>query len=300
MSRTGNVETPLISLCQLSFPDTAFERDIELALETGVGGLGVAEPKVTRGNEAGLLASMTANGVRTSLAVPTIWTILPPLGGTFPVDPVDPARRIEEMMLSIRSLARLGVPTVMICTGPAGDRTQAEARKVIVEAVRVLGAVAREEGTSLSIEPMREEFRPIRTMVSSLGETLDLLDEVGDDTVGIVFDSWHMWDSEGLAETLEDAIPRFHAVQIADYRETTRGPLDRVPAGKGISDVSRTLAMLRSGGYSGWYDLEVFSDDGRYGSSYPDSYWKLDPLRFARIQVDGFHECWRASEEIGG
>lgn len=295
------MEIPLISLCQLSFPDTSFERDVELALETRVSGLGIAEPKVTRGDEAGLLASMSDTGIRTSLAVPTTWTILPPLGGTFPVDPVDPARRVEEMVLSIRSLARLEVPTVMICTGPAGDRPESEARKLIVEAVRVLGAVAREEGTSLSVEPMREDFRPIRTMVCSLGETLDLLDEVGDDSVGVVFDSWHMWDSDRLAETFDEAIPRFHAVQIADYRETTRGPLDRVPAGKGISDIPRTLAMLRSGGYSGWYDLEVFSDDGRYGSSYPDSYWKLDPLRFARMQVDGFHECWRAAtEEIGG
>jgi sugar phosphate isomerase/epimerase len=294
------METPPISLCQLSFPDTTFERDIELALETGVGGLGIAEPKVIRGEEEGLLASMTARHLRASLAVPATWTILPPLGGTFPVDPVDPAQRVEEMVLSIRSLARLGVPSVMICTGPAGDRSQSDARKVIVEAIQVLAAVAREQGTSLSIEPMREDFRPIRTMVCSLSETLGLLDEVGDDTVGIVFDSWHMWDSEGLAETLEDAIPRFHAVQIADYREPTRGPLDRVPAGQGISDVPRILAMLRAAGYSGWYDLEVFSDDGRYGSSYPDSFWNLDPLLFARKQVDGFLECWRASEETGG
>jgi len=294
------METPLISLCQLSFPDTTFERDIELAMETRVGGLGIAEPKVVRGEEGELLASMTARDLRTSLGVPTTWTILPPLGGTFPVDPVDPAQRVEEMALSIRSLARLGVPSVMICTGPAGDMAQSDARKVIVESIQVLAAAARDEGTSLSIEPMREDFRPIRTMVCSLRETLDLLDDVGEDSVGIVFDSWHMWDSAGLAETLDEAISRFHAVQIADYREPTRGPLDRVPAGQGISDVPGVLAMLRAAGYSGWYDLEVFSDDGRYGSAYPDSYWKLDPLLFARTQVDGFLECWRASEETGG
>ena len=56
------------------------------------------------------------------------------------------------------------------------------------------------------------------------------------------------------------------------------------------------LRALRSAGYDGWYDMEVFSDDGRFGASYPDSLWKLTPDEFARRQVDGFLRCWNADD----
>jgi sugar phosphate isomerase/epimerase len=139
---------------------------------------------------------------------------------------------------------------------------------------------------------MREANRPRWTLVSSLAETLDLLDEVGDDSVGIIFDTWHMWDSEDVFRMIGVAIDRIHGVQIADYRDPTRSSMDRVVAGKGIARIDKLVDSFRSAGYEGWYDLEIFSDDGRFANDFPDSLWKLDPLEYARVQVDGFMSCW--------
>ena len=35
------------------------------------------------------------------------------------------------------------------------------------------------------------------------------------------------------------------------------------------------IAALDAAGWDGLYDLEIFSDDGTFGSAYPDSLWSL-------------------------
>lgn len=287
--------TPKVALCQQAFPDTAVGELLEIAADVGADGISVAASRLSADTAAADVRRAEARGIPIALGIPEPWTILPPRGGVVPVGTTDHDVRLAQIAASIRSLAAFRPESIMLCTGPAGDRSEAEARRMVVEGLAVLGAVAAEEGTRLSVEPMRESFRPVRTLVCSLGETLDLLEEVGRDDVGITYDTWHLWDSPGVHELLPEAAPLFHIVQIADYRERTRGPMDRVVAGAGIAGIPRFLRDLRAAGYDGWYDLEVFSDDGRFGSQYEDSLWALDPRDFAHRQVQGLRACWAAS-----
>lgn len=288
--------SPKVSLCQLSFPDTSHERDIEIARAVGAGGISIVESKLRAGRSDAQRRGLEEAGLEAALAVPRLLTILPPTGHVFPVHPADPAVRVEELSAAVSLLATVRPAAgIMLCTGPAGDHSQRSARSIVVEGMRTLASTAVAAGTRIAVEPMRESFRPSRTIVSSLAETIDLLDEVGRDDVGIIFDVWHLWDSPRVHEVLQEAAPRVYAVQVADYRAVTRGPMDRVVAGDGIIDLARFFAELRTAGFSGWYDLEVFSDDGRFGSPYEDSLWKLDAEEFARRQMAGFLRCWEAA-----
>ena len=62
---------------------------------------------------------------------------------------------------------------------------------------------------------------------------------------------------------------------MSDWREPTRGWCDRVLPGEGIADVERLVGVLTDAGYDGFYDLEVFSDDGTFGNRYPDSLMRV-------------------------
>ena len=42
------------------------------------------------------------------------------------------------------------------------------------------------------------------------------------------------------------------------------------------------LRALNDGGYDGWYELEVMSDDGRNGNQFADSLWEWDPVELIR------------------
>jgi sugar phosphate isomerase/epimerase len=128
-----------------------------------------------------------------------------------------------------------------------------------------------------------------------MDEVVGLIDEVGRDNVGVVFDTWHMWDSPGVHEGIARWADRIFGVQISDYRDPPRGGQDRLYAGDGVAHIEVLLRELRNAGFDGWYDMELFSDDGRFGNLYPDSLWKLPRDGFAIGQVEGFRRCWEAS-----
>ena len=45
-------------------------------------------------------------------------------------------------------------------------------------------------------------------------------------------------------------------------------------------------------GWEGFYDLEIFSDNGAFGNAYPDSLWDLDAAELARRGREAFTQCW--------
>lgn len=279
-----------VSLCQLSLPDTTFEQDVEVARAVGAGGLGVFEDKLPD-DESDATRALADAALHATVCSPSVVTILPQVEFSRFGGPSDVDERVREMAKGIRRLGTIGADTVLAVTGPAGKLGEAEARQQVIDALRSLASEASSVGTRLAIEPMRPGARGNWTLVSSLEETLGLLDDVRAD-VGIVFDTWHLWDSPDLWGMLPKAIDRIYGVQVADYR--TPSARDRVVAGDGIGHIDQLLGGLDALGYDGWYDMEVFSDDGRFGEEVPDSLWKLEPEEFARRQVDGFNRCWDA------
>ena len=57
------------------------------------------------------------------------------------------------------------------------------------------------------------------------------------------------------------------------------------------------LGALERGGYQGWYDLEVLSDNGTFDIDYPDSLWKLPPEELVRRGRDSFMRVWKARRD---
>jgi sugar phosphate isomerase/epimerase len=104
-----------------------------------------------------------------------------------------------------------------------------------------------------------------------------------------------------------DEIPRYAhliaGVHVSDWREPTRGWADRVLPGDGAADLPAVLGVLDDVGWEGFYDLEIFSDNGTFGSAYPDSLWDLDAAELGRRGRDAFTHIWskrRVPAEAGG
>jgi hypothetical protein len=58
------------------------------------------------------------------------------------------------------------------------------------------------------------------------------------------------------------------------------------------------VASLLEGGYTGWWKLEVFSDDGTYGNDFPDSYWKMPHEDLLRLGYDAFSQVLHDAKEL--
>ena len=87
-------------------------------------------------------------------------------------------------------------PDCVLClTGAAGDRSEDEARALVVAGLQRIAAAADEAGVRLGLEPIHVSERAGLTIVTSVPEALDLLGEAGLPDVGIMFDLWHLGDT---------------------------------------------------------------------------------------------------------
>jgi sugar phosphate isomerase/epimerase len=81
-------------------------------------------------------------------------------------------------------------------------------------------------------------------------------------------------------------------VHVNDWREPTRGWADRALPGDGVAGVPAILAAIDRAGWDGFYDIEIFSDNGTFGSAYPDSLWDVGSAEVVRRGREQLQACW--------
>ncbi len=209
--------------------------------------------------------------------------------------PVEPRERVEAICASIRRLAPFRPRSVVCLTGPAGDHAVGEARRTVLDGLRRIGREAKANGVRVGLEPLQRLTAPQWTIATSIAEAVELLDEVDEPALGITFDVWNLWNTETLYEDVAAHAGRFTCVHVSDWREPPCCWADRLLPGDGVANVPAILAAVDAAGWQGPYDLEVFSDDGTFGTRCPDSLWELPAAELARRGREAFQECWQAS-----
>jgi sugar phosphate isomerase/epimerase len=267
-----------LAVCEFSTLNASFEDDLDAYAAAGFDGISICELKLVEGREREQLEAFRVSGLGASAAVPGVPSILPL--PKFP-GPEDPAERVEAIVAGMRRLAPFE-PTAFVCpTGPAGELGEEEARRVVAEGLRVLADESARLGIPVGLEAMSSFEQEDWTLVTTLADAAELVDESGAN-VGLVFDTWHLWDTPGLEDEIARHGDRFVAVQVNDWRSPTRSWCDRVLPGDGVVDLVPILDAVERTGWAGYYDLEVFSDDGMFGNAFEDSLWRLPARELAR------------------
>jgi len=268
----------------------SFGDDVRAYADAGLDGIGIWELKLGDDSDAQALEQLAASGLGAATAVPVVPSILslPLLPG-----PEDPSARIDALSASVDRLAAFRPGAVLCLTGPAGDRDPDAARALVVDALRELAREAHSAGVRLALEPFQREGIEDWSLLNTISDAAALIDETGaSETIGIQFDVWHLWNSPDLLEEIEREAHRFVGVHVNDCREPTRGWADRALPGDGVADVATILGALDRAGWDGFYDLEIFSDNGAFGTAYPDSLWDVDPAELVRRGRESFARCW--------
>jgi sugar phosphate isomerase/epimerase len=239
---------------------------------------------VPEAGDAEALELLEASGLGSAAAIPAIPSILPlPLMD----GPEEPHRRIEAICASLHRLAAFKPSSIVCLTGPGEDRD------TVVKGLQTIGEEAARLGVRIGLEPVNRVGGEDWTMISSVSEAVELLDDADRPALGIQFDSWHVWNTEVVQE-IERHAPHFVGVHIADWSESTRGWCDRVLPGDGAAGLPEILGALDRAGWDGYYDLEIFSDNGTFGNTWPDSLWDVPAEELARRGKDAFERVWAA------
>ena len=271
-------QRPRFSISQVSTLAASFADDVRAYAEADSDGIGIWELKLGDGS----LEDFQASGLGSATAVPRVPSVhpLPLLPG-----PDSVRERVDAVLHSLEILAPYEPPAILCFTGP-GDRETA------VRGVREVAREAERLGLRLAVEPFQLEGIESWSILNTLGDAAEFVDEVGSDAVGIQFDVWHLWNTADVLDEISRYAHLIAGVHVSDWREPTRGWADRVLPGDGAADLSAILGVLEDVGWDGFYDLEIFSDNGTFGAAYPDSLWDLDAAELARRGREAFFNCW--------
>ena len=86
---------------------------------------------------------------------------------------------------------------------------------------------------------------------------------------------------------------RVGGIHVSDWREPPRSVGDRLIPGDGPIPLAEIFAALESGGFDGWYELEIFSDLDLDGSL-----WRLDPRELIERSYAQFNEIWKQAQAL--
>lgn len=278
-----------------SMPHSTVWDDIENAAATGTRGLGLWERKLAGVSDTEVAHRMRAAGISATFCVPAVNCILPSQIDP-PGAPQDILARRDLICASIERLAAFSPEVVTIAPGASGDPDEpAGPLDAVLEVLPAIADTAAACGVRIGLELLA---RRRGSTVPSMRELVEVVDTLGRDNVGIMFSVFHSWSDPGLQEDLRRYASRINSVQVCDIRDPERCAFDRELPGQGRGVAPEIMATLIEAGYRGWWELEIFSDDGTYGTVLPDSYWAMPPKRFLLQAREAFDRAHAAALHI--
>ncbi len=175
-------------------------------------------------------------------------------------DPDGEAWTLSDNLRRLDDAVAIGARLVVLAAGPLDliGKDLAAARRRVAAGIAELWPHAAQRGLRLALEPLHPMFCPHRSVVTSLGLALELVESAPAEWVGVAVDSYHVWWDPALDALLAQAGPRIFAVHVNDF--TPPVPPDRQRRGlmgEGCIDLRGFRNGVEAAGYSGPYEVEV-------------------------------------------
>ncbi|MFV0360756.1 TIM barrel protein [Tropicimonas sp.] len=152
---------------------------------------------------------------------------------------------------SIATAQRLGAPLLIAQAGPELPGVpRADQRAALVACLRKAAERLEGSGVRLGVEPLNTRIDHPGYLLPSTAETLDIVEEVGQPEIGIVYDLYHSAVMGESTETvLAGQVSRVFHAHVADHP-------GRNDPGLGEIDLAARLRWLFGHGYRGLVGLE--------------------------------------------
>ena len=260
----------ILSLSEISTVSASFAEDVEAYAAAGFDAIGLWEVKLPDDDDANI-ALLREHGLRVAVCVPEIPSVLPlTIPGMEGPPGVDD--RIEALQASVTRLAAYEPECVACLAGPLGGRSEQEATEILAQGLRSVAAAARLAGVRIGFEPVHVTQREQAGFVTSLSHADAILSRAATPEIGILLDTYHVWDDPDVLPWIAANAERVAGVHVSDWPSLDR--TDRVLPGEGISRTRELVEALAAAGWDGALDVEIFST--------PELFWGLPVDEAAR------------------
>ncbi|QDU96868.1 sugar phosphate isomerase/epimerase family protein [Lignipirellula cremea] len=242
-----------LSMSELTTFRWSFEQDVQKFSAAGLSAMGVWRQKLSDfGDDRGVELLRD-----TGLQVSSLHWI----GGFTGSDGRSHKESVEDAREALELAVELQCKTLVMYTGSRAGHTHNHARRLAKGAIVALAPQAEELGVDLALEPMHAACASDCTFLTTLGEAVELIDDIGSPAVKLVLDLYHMGFEEKLLEQIAALADRISLVQIGDGRQTPTSEQNRCPLGEGMLPLGDMIAALRQGGYAGYFEVELLGEE---------------------------------------
>lgn len=175
---------------------------------------------------------------------------------------------VDDSRAAIEEAVELGTTTLVIVAGPVLSNDLPTGRRQVHDGLSAIEADAKAAGVRLALEPFHPMLVADRSVIVTLGESLDLVEQFDPSALGIALDAYHVFWDPDLPALISRAADRIACYQISDWIIPIEGGLSSrgLPA-TGVIDLGRFEQMVDAAGYDGPIEVEVFNT----------KLWQLDP-----------------------
>ncbi len=259
-----------LGLSEISTVGASFEDDVAAYAAAGFDSIGLWEFKLPDDDDANT-ALLRESGLQVSVCVPEVPSVLP-LAIPGMEGPDDPEERIEALKLSVARFLAYEPECVACLAGPLGQYSESAATEILVGGLGRVATIARLAHVRVGFEPVHVTQRDQAGFVNSLRHADAVLAAAAAPEIGILFDTYHLWDDPDVFEWIEANADRVAGVHVSDWPSLDR--TDRVLPGEGISRTRELVDALAAAGWDGTLDVEIFST--------PELFWGLPVDEAAR------------------
>jgi len=242
-----------ISLSQLTTLRWDLNRDLDAAIERGVGGVGLWRPKVEDIGIDETLDLLQTTGLKPSSLS---WA-----GGFTGSDGRRYNDAVDDAIEAVELAYRLGAETLVILPGGRNNHIRRHLHKTICQALGEVNSIAAGWGVRLAIEPFHPGCGDEWSFLTDVRATLDVITSIGNENVGLALDTYHLGMDDDLLLDLPEIIPHVHLVQLGDGRHSPLGKMNRCLLGDGRVPIPAILETLATCGYDRWIEIEVLGQD---------------------------------------
>jgi sugar phosphate isomerase/epimerase len=245
-------------MAELSISETttfrwSFEEDVAQYVAAEIPAIGIWRQKLSDCGQAKALDLLHFGGLEVSHL---FWA-----GGFTGSDGRSHRESIEDAVEAVRTAAALDCRTLVLYSGPRAGHTANHSRRLVQAALAELVPLAAELDVTLAFEPMHPGCAAEWTFLTSLDETLDLLQSVASPHVKMVLDTYHLGQQGDLPGRIAEIVPQVAIVKLGDARRPPNGEQNRCRLGEGIVPLAEIVAALKAGGYDGYYDVELLGEE---------------------------------------
>jgi sugar phosphate isomerase/epimerase len=149
--------------------------------------------------------------------------------------------------------------------GSTPSKDLAAAHAMVEDGIGELLEYARTLQLPLALEPLHPMYAADRACVNTMAQALDIcdrLDPARSGMLGLAVDLYHTWWDHDWTAQVERAGPdRLLAFHVCDWLVPTTDMLnDRGMMGDGVIDIARARAAVEKQGFSGYVEVEIFSE----------------------------------------